>query len=128
MSDDRKKKWAEVEKQRKGIRESVRPSVLFRPALIRNKAGWCVKYGGSKGCSAMGDTPDAAMRNFDHAWFNAVVAQDDKVLGGAPEIDPGVNQKKNADGELETALEAETLDDPRIADAVEDGGDIIPLA
>ena len=128
MSDDRKKKWAEVEKQGRGVLESMRPSVLFRPALIRNKAGWLVQYGGSKGCSAVGDTPDAAMRNFDRAWFNAVVAQDDKVLGGAPEIDPGVNQKKNADGELETALEAETLDDPRIADAVEDGGDIIPLA
>ena len=128
MSDEREKKWVEVEKQKNGILESMRPSVLFRPALTRTKAGWLVRYGGSKGCSAVGDTPDAAMRNFDHVWLNAIVAQEDEVLGGAPEIDPGVNLKKNADGEPETALGAETLDDPRIADAVEDGGDIIPLA
>lgn len=47
--------------------ESVRPSVIFRPALAPDGNQWCALYGANlmEGIAGFGDTPDAAMRDFD---------------------------------------------------------------
>lgn len=45
--------------------QMVRPSVLYRPALIRNDTGWTVKYGD---LFATGETPDEAAMAFDEMW------------------------------------------------------------
>lgn len=50
--------------------EHARPSVLFRPALVKDGNQWCALYGANlqEGVAGFGDTPDAAMREFDKAW------------------------------------------------------------
>jgi hypothetical protein len=54
--------------------EMMRPSVLWKPTLLRYEAGyeddgvivqWSATYGS---CVGLGDSPDAAMRNFDKRW------------------------------------------------------------
>jgi hypothetical protein len=50
--------------------EHSRPSVLFRPSLTKDGNMWCALYGEDIqiGVAGFGDTPDAAMREFDKAW------------------------------------------------------------
>ncbi len=47
--------------------EASRPSVIFRPNLIRDKVDgrWCANYGD---CRGFGDSPAEAMYQFDLAW------------------------------------------------------------
>lgn len=48
----------------------MRPSVLFRPSLSIDGSKWCALYGDNlqDGVAGFGDTPDAAMRDFDTRW------------------------------------------------------------
>lgn len=55
--------------------EQIRPSILFKPTLIRREGDvpkgseWCVTLGETgRSFNAYGPTPDAAMRAFDKAW------------------------------------------------------------
>jgi len=52
--------------------EMQRPAVVFRPVLSIDGSQWCALYGDNlqNGVAGFGDTPEAAMRAFDHAWFN----------------------------------------------------------
>lgn len=47
-----------------------RPSVLFRPHLSIDGNQWCALYGDNlqDGVAGFGDSPEAAMRDFDQAW------------------------------------------------------------
>jgi hypothetical protein len=51
--------------------EMVRPSVLWRPALSMDGTMWCALYGENlvEGVAGFGETPEAAMRAFDDAWW-----------------------------------------------------------
>ena len=48
-----------------------RPSIMFRPTLTADGAQWCALYGDDLqvGVAGFGDTPEAAMREFDKAWW-----------------------------------------------------------
>lgn len=50
--------------------ERVRPSVLYRPALMADGNKWCALYGENlaEGVAGFGDTPAEAMHEFDKAW------------------------------------------------------------
>ena len=50
--------------------EHQRPSVLYRPRLIRYVDRWCALYGDNlqDGVSGFGDSPEAAMAAFDAEW------------------------------------------------------------
>jgi len=45
--------------------EYVRPSVMFRPNVVKFRESWRANYGD---VHAIGNTPDEAMRNFDKLW------------------------------------------------------------
>ena len=49
-----------------------RPSVLYKPKLYLDGNKWCVLYGDNlqSGVVGFGDSPDAAMREFDKEWGN----------------------------------------------------------
>lgn len=49
----------------------TRPSVLFRPAISIDGNKWCALYGANlqDGVAGFGDTPEAAMLEFDKAWI-----------------------------------------------------------
>lgn len=51
----------------------MRPSVLFRPALSIDGNKWCALYGDNlqDGVAGFGDSPDAAMRDFDTRWHKS---------------------------------------------------------
>ena len=50
--------------------EWTRPSVLFRPTVAPDGDQWCALYGPDimEGVCGFGDTPEAAMRDFDENW------------------------------------------------------------
>jgi hypothetical protein len=50
--------------------EMTRPAVLFKPALSRDGNQWCALYGTNlvEGLAGFGDTPEAAMADFDKKW------------------------------------------------------------
>lgn len=50
--------------------EAARPSVLFRPELSVDGNAYCALYGPDlvQGCAGFGDTPAAAMADFDKNW------------------------------------------------------------
>lgn len=50
--------------------EAQRPSVLFRPTIQPDGNQWCALYGKDlhDGVAGFGDTPEAAMRDFDKNW------------------------------------------------------------
>ena len=50
--------------------EMSRPSVLFRPTIVPDGNKWSAFYGPNlmEGVCGFGDTPDAAMRDFDKNW------------------------------------------------------------
>ena len=51
--------------------EYERPSVLFRPTLTMDGSEWIALYGPNiqEGVVGCGDSPCAAMRDFDEAWY-----------------------------------------------------------
>lgn len=51
--------------------EYQRPSVLMRPAISIDGNQWCALYGDNlqDGVAGFGDTPAAAMIDFDKTWF-----------------------------------------------------------
>lgn len=50
--------------------EQARPSVLFKPKIYMDGNAWCALYGEDlqNGVAGSGDSPDAAMRDFDKNW------------------------------------------------------------
>ena len=46
------------------------PSVLMRPKISKDGNQWCALYGDNlqDGVAGFGNTPSAAMRDFDNAW------------------------------------------------------------
>lgn len=60
--------------------ETTRPSVLYRPAISLDGNKWCALYGDDLVCgvSGFGDSPDAAMRDFDAQWIT-LLAQSQEV-------------------------------------------------
>lgn len=50
--------------------EKSRPFMLLRPRLAKDGDKWICCYGGNiqEGVVGIGDTPDAASRDFDRAW------------------------------------------------------------
>lgn len=54
-------------------REQSRPCVIFRPSVYPDGDQWCALYGDNlqEGVAGFGDTPEAAMRQFDIEWLNA---------------------------------------------------------
>lgn len=62
------KKAIKVEENR------LRPSVNFKPKLIRDGNKWCALYGEDlqEGVAGFGDSPDEAMRNFDSEWYKCL--------------------------------------------------------
>jgi hypothetical protein len=54
--------------------ELMRPSVLFRPHLAKDGDAWSVLYGDNiqEGVCGFGDSPDAAMRDFDQHWTDKI--------------------------------------------------------
>lgn len=53
--------------------EYSRPSAVYRPSLSIDGTKWCALYGGNlqDGVAGFGDTPAAAMVDFDIQWLNA---------------------------------------------------------
>lgn len=50
--------------------EMTRPSAIYRPELVQDGNAWLAMYGDlPSGCVGTGDTPEAAMRDFDATWF-----------------------------------------------------------
>jgi len=58
------------ESVRGALSEYERPAVLFRPVLSLDGDQWCALYGSNLQCgvSGFGDSPEAAMRDFDREW------------------------------------------------------------
>lgn len=58
--------------------EQLRPSVVFRPQLYQDGTQWCALFGDNiqVGLAVFGDSPDAAMRAFDAAWYGATTDQE----------------------------------------------------
>lgn len=50
--------------------EMQRPSVLYRPSVAMDGSKWCALYGDDlmHGVCGFGDTPAAAMEDFDKNW------------------------------------------------------------
>ena len=50
--------------------EMQRPAVLFRPTVSPDGTQWCALYGANlmEGVCGFGDTPEAAMADFDRNW------------------------------------------------------------
>lgn len=57
--------------------EQMRPSVLFRPRVFVDGNQWCALYGKNlqDGVSGFGDSPAAAMQNFDASWDASLAKQ-----------------------------------------------------
>lgn len=54
--------------------EAQRPSVLWRPSVSIDGNKWCALYGDNlqDGVAGFGDSPAAAMVDFDRNWFAAL--------------------------------------------------------
>jgi hypothetical protein len=52
--------------------EMARPSAVYRPTIARDGNKWCALYGSNlmEGIAGFGDTPNAAMADFDKNWWN----------------------------------------------------------
>lgn len=60
--------------------DNARPSAVYRPTLTQDGNAWLAVYGdlptGVVGC---GDTPAAAMADFDKSWVKVAVAPPKKI-------------------------------------------------
>lgn len=65
--------------QQNTAEEARRPSVLYRPAISLDGNQWCALYGDNlqDGVAGFGESPDAAMRDFDRAWITTQGANHD---------------------------------------------------
>ena len=62
--------------------EHTRPSALFKPALSLAGIGWIAIYGDlPTGVVGIGDSPAAAMRDFDNNWLKKQEAGDSALAG-----------------------------------------------
>ncbi len=54
-----------------------RPSVMYRPAIRLDGNQWCALYGDNlqDGVSGFGDSPEAAMADFDKNWAKPLETQ-----------------------------------------------------
>src|SRR3954471_2387743 len=54
--------------------EMQRPSVLYRPSISIDGNQWCALYGANlqDGVAGFGDSPSAAMIDFDQNWHTAL--------------------------------------------------------
>lgn len=64
-------KWSIDEKLTYITNEFTRPSVIFKPTITQDGNAWIALLGddlavGVVGC---GDSPEAAMRDFDKSWY-----------------------------------------------------------
>lgn len=68
---------AAIQAQRDIAYEAMRPSVLYRPRLSVDGDQWCALYGDDlqSGVAGFGDSPDAAMRDFDTEWDTSLRAR-----------------------------------------------------
>lgn len=59
-----------TEAAREISRVHARPSVVMRPAISIDGNQWCALYGANlqDGIAGFGDSPAAAMADFDHRW------------------------------------------------------------
>ena len=59
------------------VYEYGRPSVVWKPKLFRDGDQWCALYGGDiqEGVAGFGDSPSAAMLDFDRSWNTPIKAQ-----------------------------------------------------
>lgn len=80
-----------------------RPSVLYRPSIVRDGNKWCALYGSNlvDGVCGYGDTPEQAMADFDRNWREqriTVAATAPEVVAPepAPEPEPVVDPEKEA--------------------------------
>ncbi len=75
---------AAIEIQRKISDETMRPSVLYRPALSVDGDQYCALYGADlvQGVAGFGFTADAAMRDFDTQWHTPISTR--PALSGEP--------------------------------------------
>lgn len=57
--------------------EMQRPSAIFRPRISIDGNKWCALYGENlqDGVAGFGDSPSAAMADFDRAWTRALEAK-----------------------------------------------------
>jgi hypothetical protein len=71
--------------------EMRRPSVLYRPALSADGDSWCALLGDNlqEGLAGFGDTPDAAMRAFDAAFFSQLTPRAQQIKQRAEAIIQG---------------------------------------
>jgi len=62
-----------------------RPSAVFRPVLSVDGNMYCALYGDDlvQGCAGFGETPDAAMWDFDKNWQQQKAPIMKSTLGGA---------------------------------------------
>ena len=69
---------AAADAQRVAALEAVRPSVLFRPAVSIDGDQWCALYGQDlqSGVAGFGDSPAAAMLDFDANWNLSLAARE----------------------------------------------------
>ena len=74
--------------------EHCRPSVLYRPQLTIDGNQYCALYGENlqDGIAGFGDSPNAAMRDFDKAW--------NKKLTTAQEPSPNLGEAMGMSGVL----------------------------
>ncbi len=104
MSRDLEQRKARERAKHDANKAALRPSVLYRPELVRNEVGWLASYGGSEGCNAVGSTPAEAMANFDKLWTEPPATDADKVLGGEP-VREAAKEKKKSDVEADDAAD-----------------------
>lgn len=70
-----------------------RPSVLYRPSIVRDGNKWSTLYGSNlmEGVCGFGDTPELAMQDFDRNWREqriTVAATVPEVVETKPEPEP----------------------------------------
>lgn len=60
------------------------PHVLMRPRLYKDGNQWCASYGDMpEGVQGFGDSPGAAMRDFDKQWHTKATPTPDASAGRA---------------------------------------------
>lgn len=64
-------KWSIDEKLTHITNELTRPSVMFKPTITQDGNAWIALLGDdlAVGVVGSGDSPEAAMRDFDRSWY-----------------------------------------------------------
>ena len=71
--------WNAANERYAAAQELLRPSIQLRPGLSIDGNQWCALYGENlqDGVAGFGDSPDAAYRAFDTAWYERLTGGDD---------------------------------------------------